>query len=223
VSSDDSTYARLRAAIVEGRYAPGERLIEVKLASELEASRGPIREALRRLDAEGLVVHERNRGAIVRPLTLAEVIDQYELRGRLEAYAAELAAQRATDDELSRLRTAADTFTTVRTDGAGDGIAGVRRLNDANRALHDMILEAAHHTRLSTLVGRTVDLPLVFRAFNRFGDAERERSDMFHHWIVEAIVARDATRASRLMAEHIALGRDAVVAGWSNSRPLERL
>jgi len=91
----------------------------------------------------------------------------------------------------------------------------VRRLSDANRALHDAILDAAHHSRLSTLVARTVDLPLVFRAFRRFGDTERERSDMFHHWIVDAVVAGNGTRASRLMAEHVALGCDAVVAGWA--------
>jgi DNA-binding GntR family transcriptional regulator len=205
----------LRAAIVEGRYAPGERLIEVKLASELELSRTPIREALRRLDAEGLVAHERNRGAVVRPLSLQDVIDHYELRGRLESYAAELAAQRATDAERARLTAAADAFSAVRGDAAGAGIGGVRRLSDANRELHNAILDAAHHSRLSTLVARTVDLPLVFRAFSRFGDPERERSDMFHHWIVDAIVARNATRASRLMAEHVALGCDAVVAGWN--------
>ena len=206
-SIDHTAYERLRQAIVEGRYAPGERLIEVRLAEELELSRTPIREALRRLDAEGLVVHERNRGAIVRSMTIDEVIDIYELRGRLESYAAELAAERSGDTERAELVAATNIFSEVRAETSDAGIGGVRRLSDANRTVHDVILGAAHHSRLSTLLARTVDIPLVFRAFSRFGPTERERSDMFHHWIVEAIVASDAPRASRLMAEHIALGR----------------
>ena len=87
-------YEQVRAAIVENRYAPGQRLIEQRLAAELGLSRTPVREALRILEAEGLVVSERNRGATVRPLSPTEVVDLYGLRIRLESYAAELAAER---------------------------------------------------------------------------------------------------------------------------------
>jgi len=219
-------YDGIRAAIVEGRYAPGERLVEVKLADELQVSRTPVREALRRLEVDGLVVIERNRGAMVRPITLTEVIDLYELRGRLESYAAELAAERATAAERERLLEAAEAFSILVPDAddaddpADDArddsaeVAAVRRLSAANRALHDTILIAAHHARLGTLLSRAVDVPMVFRAFRRFGPAERRRSDLFHQLIVEAIVAGEASRASRLMAEHVALGRDAVTATW---------
>jgi DNA-binding GntR family transcriptional regulator len=204
-------YEQVRAAIVENRYRPGQRLIEQRIAAELGLSRTPVREALRILEAEGLVISERNRGAMVRPLSPTEVVDLYGLRIRLESYAAQLAAERITDAELAELADAADDFGAVRHDVDVTTIEGVRRLNEANRRFHDRILAAARHDRLATMLARTVDIPLVFQAFRSFGPAEIERSDTFHHLIVEAISRRDGARAAALMAEHIAQGRDAVL------------
>ena len=204
-------YEQLRAAIVENRYRPGQRLIEQRIAAELGLSRTPVREALRILQAEGLVVSERNRGAIVRPLSPTEVVDLYGLRIRLESYASELAADRITEAELGELVDAADGFGAVRGEVDVSTIEGVRRLNEANRRLHDRILAAARHDRLATMLARTVDIPLVFQAFRSFGPAEIERSDTFHHLIVDAIGRHDGPRAAALMAEHIAQGRDAVL------------
>ena len=93
-------YRRVRTAIVENRYPPGQRLVEQRLAEELGLSRTPVREALRMLEAEGLVVSRRNRGAMVRPLSATEVVDLYGLRIRLESYAVEVATERATETEL---------------------------------------------------------------------------------------------------------------------------
>jgi DNA-binding GntR family transcriptional regulator len=204
-------YQQLRAAIVENRYRPGERLVEQRIAADLGLSRTPVREALRILEAEGLVVSERNRGAIVRPLSPTEVVDLYGLRIRLEAYAAELAAERITEPELVELADAADEFRHVRLTVDTSDIEGARRINEANLTLHERILGAARHVRLAAMLARTVDIPLVFQAFRTFGPAEIERSDMFHHLIVDAIGRHDGTRAARLMAEHIAQGRDAVL------------
>src|SRR5262249_15295680 len=107
-------YAQVRAAIVENRYPPGHRLVEQRIAEELGLSRTPVRDALGRLEAEGLVVSERNRGAMVRPLSQTEVVDLYGLRIRLESYAVEVATERATETELGELVTAADEFGAVR-------------------------------------------------------------------------------------------------------------
>ena len=204
-------YAQVRAAIVENRYPPGHRLIEQRIAEELGLSRTPVREALRMLEAEGLVVSERNRGAIVRPLSQTEVVDLYGLRIRLESYAVEVATERITEQELGELVDAADAFGTVRRSVDNAAVEGARMLNEANRRFHDGILSAARHHRLSTMLARTVDIPLVFQAFRTFGPAEIERSDTFHHLIVDAMCRRDAGRAGSLMAEHIAQGRDAVL------------
>jgi DNA-binding GntR family transcriptional regulator len=139
------------------------------------------------------------------------VVDLYGLRIRLEAYACELAAVRITEAELGELVAAADEFGDVRSSIDVETIAGVRRLNEANRRFHDTILAAARHHRLAAMIGRTVDDPLVFQAFRMFGPAEIERSDLFHHLIADAIGRREAGRAAALMAEHIAQGRDAVL------------
>ena len=204
-------YARVRAAIVENRYPPGHRLVEQRIAEELGLSRTPVREALRMLEAEGLVVSERNRGAMVRPLSSTEVVDLYGLRIRLEAYAVEVATERATEAELGELVAAADAFGDVRRSVDSDTVEGVRQLHEANRRFHDGVMTAARHHRLEAMLVRTVDTPLVFQAFRTFGPAEIERSDTFHHLIAEAMCRRDANRAGALMAEHIAQGRDAVL------------
>lgn len=206
-------YEQVRAAIVESRYPPGHRLVESKLAAELGLSRTPVREALRLLQAEGLVVSERNRGAMVRPLSPTEVDDLYGLRIRLESYAVELATERATETDLGALVEAADAFGAVVADAEVDvgSVEGVRRLHEANRTFHDGILDGARHHRLASMLSRTVDIPLVFQAFRSFGPTEIERSDTFHHLIAEAMCRRDGQRAAALMAEHIAQGRDAVI------------
>ena len=206
-----NAYERVRAAIVENRYIPGQRLVEQRIAEELGLSRTPVREALRRLEAEGLVVSERNRGAMVRPISATEVVDLYGLRIRLESYAVEVATERATEHELGELVAAADGFSAVRHAVDVDSIEGVRSLHEANRRFHDGLIGAARHHRLAAMLARTVDIPLVFQAFRSFGATEIERSDTFHHLIVEAMCRRDPTRAAALMGEHIAQGRDAVL------------
>jgi DNA-binding GntR family transcriptional regulator len=204
-------YRHLRAAIVENRYPPGHRLVEQQLAAELGLSRTPVREALRMLEAEGLVVSERHRGAMVRPLSPTEVVDLYGLRIRLESYAVELATERAEETELGTLVDAADAFRDAIRAPDVDSVAGVRRVHEANRVFHDGVLAAARHRRLTGMLARTVDIPLVHQAFRSFGPAERERSDTFHHLVAEAMCRRDPRRAGALMAEHIAQGRDAIL------------
>jgi DNA-binding GntR family transcriptional regulator len=210
-------YTQVRSAIVENRYPPGLRLVEQRIAEELGLSRTPVREALRMLEAEGLVVSERHRGAMVRPLSETEVVDLYGLRIRLEAYAVEVATERATEAELGQLVAAAGRFGEVRRTVDTGTDEGVRLLHDANRLVHDGIVAAARHHRLTAMLARTVDTPLVFQAFRRFGPAEVERSDTFHHLVVEAMCRRDPGRASALMAEHIAQGRDAVLDALATS------
>ena len=212
----------MRAAIVENRYSPGQRLVEQRLAEELGLSRTPVREALRMLEAEGLVVSERNRGAMVRPLSPTEVVDLYGLRIRLESYAVEVATERATEPELGELVAAADAFSRIRRTTDVEAIAGVRLIHEANRRFHDRIIVSARHRRLATMLARTVDIPLVFQAFRTFGTAEIERSDTFHRLIAEAMVRRDAMRAAALMAEHIAQGRDAVLDAMAVAEETER-
>ncbi|MGA2519593.1 MAG: GntR family transcriptional regulator, partial [Acidimicrobiales bacterium] len=108
-----SAYQQIRQGIVEGVYRPGERIVETRLADDLQLSRTPIREAIRMLQSEGLVHSLPNRGATVRALTAEDIGDLYEVRGRLEALAGELAASRATTEQIERLGAADAAFATA--------------------------------------------------------------------------------------------------------------
>lgn len=217
-ASVDAAYRQIRAAIVEGTYASGERLVEQRLADELAVSRTPLREALRRLEAEGLVVIEPNRGASVRALTVDDVVDLYELRARLEGYAAERAASRRTAEQLTRLDEALAGFEAAtrspaaRTTPSEPGLAELRELNVWNSAFHAVIVEAAAHVRLDAILARTVDHPLVFEAFRRFDPDELARSATFHRLVRDAIAAGDTRRAGLLLEEHVMQGRDVLLA-----------
>lgn len=209
----ERAYAHIRRGIIEGRYPPGARLVEAQLSTSVGASRTPVREALRRLASEGLVVTERNRGAHVRPLDRAAIADLYDVRARLEGYGAELAATRATDDDIGALRAAADRF---------DRAGSTWEREDANRRFHQRLLLASRHERLPALVAGAVDAPLVFQALQRFSPAEMERSALFHHLIADAVARRDGHRASRLMTEHILQGRDALLEAMADHDEADR-
>lgn len=215
--NSQTAYAQIRQAIVEGRYRPGQRLIEQRIAEEFELSRTPVREALRRLEAEGLVLSEPNRGAVVRDVSMEDVADLYGLRARLEAYAAELAASRIEAHEIEELDAGIADFGAALTSGSTDNIEMTRAIDAANRQIHGTILAAARHERLGRLLERTVDIPLVFQAFRQFDRAETERSHLFHQLLRDAIVSGDGRRASALMFEHVMQGRDVLVGHLESS------
>jgi DNA-binding GntR family transcriptional regulator len=209
-----SAYEQIRTAIVEGRYEPGVRLVEQRIAAEFDLSRTPVREALRTLEAEGLVRIERNRGATVRGLTIEEVVDLYDLRSRLEGYAAELAALRHDDADLAVIDAGIAAFGTA-VASTGADVERARALNEANAAIHLGIVAAARHDQLEQLLLRTVDASLVFRAFRTFRPAQTRQSHEFHQLIRHAIAAREPARAGALMMEHILQGRDVLLEGLS--------
>jgi len=207
----DGPYEKIYQRIVDGTYLPGQRLIEQRIAEELDVSRTPVREAFRRLDTAGLIVAERNRGAIVRAVSPQEVLDLYELRSRLESLASERAAERATEDELSLMADAVAGFGAAVKRARTLSEEAVRDLATWNKTFHELIVESARHKRLAELLRLTVDAPLVFRSFQKFSHVEYKRSDLFHQLILDAIRMGDGPRAGRLMSEHIDQGRDVLL------------
>jgi DNA-binding GntR family transcriptional regulator len=205
-------YNALRNAIIEGEFRPGERIIEQRVAADLQLSRTPVREAVRMLAADGLVIATRHRGAIVRPLERADVLDLYELRARLESYAAELASSRAQEADLAEIEAGIRDFTAAMGREDLDALDRTRLYSQANRRVHNAIIEASGHARLGHILASTVDTPLVFRAFREFSRAELERSNNFHQMICDRIAEHEPARASALMYEHIMEGRDRVLA-----------
>jgi DNA-binding GntR family transcriptional regulator len=210
--STRAAYEKIRQAIIEGRYLPGQRLIEQRIAEEFALSRTPVRESLRMLEAEGLVRSEPNRGAVVRPVSVEEVADLYALRALLESFAAELAASRITDEDMRHLDRGIAMFGESIKAAIGGTLDGIRAVNEANQMIHSAITRGARHERLTQLLARTVDVPLVFQAFRQFGRQEMERSHLFHRLIRDAIAEHDGARAGRLMTEHVLQGRDVLIA-----------
>jgi DNA-binding GntR family transcriptional regulator len=215
-------YDRIRRCIVDGSYPSGSRLVEQTLSAELSLSRTPIREALRRLESEGLILYRPNRGAVVRTTDPGEVADLYELRARLESYAAELAAVRSTPGDRQALLEATDAFDRVVGVNPRHGPCTAEErwaLHEANGRFHRAIVTAARHERLLQMLDRTVDVPLVYQALERFEPAELERSALFHRMIARAVVTGEGARAGRLMAEHILLGRDRLLNTFDSDQP----
>ena len=212
--STATAYHQIRRWIVEGRFRPGERLIEQRIAVDLDLSRTPVREALRMLQSEGLVRFEANRGATVRSLTIDEIADLYELRARLESMGAELAAAWATADQLERLEAAETAFAEAAAEAEarnGDPEA-TRQVFHRNDVFHLTLLEAAHHERLTQALIRTVDHTLVYQAFRHYQPSGLERSVLFHGLITKAVRRGEGVRAGGLIYEHIMEGRDQLLA-----------
>lgn len=185
----------LRDALLQSKFSAGERLVETQLAEMLGVSRTPVREALSKLEAEGLVEPVATGGVVVRDLE-SELVEIYELRRRLEGYAAALAAQRITDDEL-------DALDEVRREALAmiDQPSPERRA-ELNNRFHALLTDASHSPRLVRLVNDYRDY-FLNRDFIRYYDRETGmRQHEQHREIVEALRERDATRCEQLVWDH---------------------
>ena len=187
----------LREEILASRLAPGTELGEAALARSLGISRGPLREALGQLTAEGLVTIVPRRGAVVTRLTRKEFIDAYQLREALESLAIRLAVPRLTAGQRAELR--AMTECMERQAAAGD----TGGFFETNRAFHRLLVEAsdnakleAVHSQLIAQMGR-----LLSRSAELRGGLEQSAAE--HRALLAAIDAGDAALSARLMEEHI--------------------
>lgn len=197
--------------ILLGEYEPSGRLVEEHLARVLGVSRTPVRQALTRLEAEGLVEIVPNNGAIVRKLGLQEVWDVYDLRALLEGHAARPAASRIKKPALSRLREVAAEMEALE-DGRFSGREEETRwLVARNQVFHGGIAEAGRNGRLKGLLDRTVELPLVFKAFYWYTPEERLVSNHHHRQLLRSLEQGDGERAEIVMREHVYEGRDTVI------------
>jgi DNA-binding GntR family transcriptional regulator len=186
---------RLQEAIFNGVYAPGERLREVELARELQVSRGPVREALLRLEREGLVHNEWHRGTTVMTVSADDAAELNSLRAALEDLAVRCAVERATEEELAAVEDVADRM--ART---GDVYAMVR----LDMEFHDAVYAAAGHRRLRA-AWEAIRSQVFLFLLTRVGAGERGYADHVpdeHLRLARALRARDADAALRLFAEH---------------------
>jgi len=193
----DAATEALRDRILHGALAAGTPLRQEALAAELGVSRIPLREALQRLEAEGLVVLLPHRGAVVAELPLDQVRELFELRAMLEADLIRRAVPRATASDHAEVRAAADAFAAALTVGA------VSDLGAANFRLHQALYRPAGRPQSLELFGRLhqqSDRFLRLQLTLTDGGARAVRE---HRAIAAASRRRDATGAARLVRQHI--------------------
>src|SRR3954454_5691006 len=183
----------IRAAILDGVYAPGDELPEVTLADELGLSRTPIREALLALQAAGLVEATRGRSARVRARTLDELMDGYELRAEVEAYTARRAAQHVSAEELAELWVSCDRFGVH---AEGDDM---RVLVHENLVFHDLVHRASRNRRAPEIIRGLLEMPLVYASYEMYTLEKRQRTEQRHRAITRALEAGEADLAATLM------------------------
>jgi DNA-binding GntR family transcriptional regulator len=192
----DAAYERLLEAILAGRLASGAELSEVALAAELQVSRTPVHEAIRRLSADGLVNVSGAGPARVAEFTENDIREIYEMRVCLERAAVERAAVRMTDEQLASLREAAEPLADATARG------WTAKALEFDVLFHDRIAEACGNERLRREIRKYRHL---VRAFCRMsGNADNLRSAYEEHLaILGALEARDAQAAGLAMSEHI--------------------
>jgi DNA-binding GntR family transcriptional regulator len=207
----DGVYERLRREIIAGRYSPGSRLVEERLAQDYGVSRTPIRQALARVAQEGLVRIYPHRGAVVRSFDRDDLIAAYDLRAVLEGYAAAQAATRISELQLRVLEDAARALEASLHADFSSREAEVLYLVEHNQIFHNTIVVAAGNERLATLLSTVLDVPMQFRSFNWYTAEERHVSNFFHRSVISALQQGNGERARSMMQEHIYRGRDVLL------------
>lgn len=188
---------QLRDGIMQGRYAPGQRLIEADLTRDLGVSRGPLREAFRRLSAEGLLEMVPHRGALVRRLSLREMLELFEIRLALEALAVRLATA-AVAEPAARGRFEAD-IAPIWVESPRFGASYI----EENTRFHEAIVTASGNQQLLALT-RQLQLPLIMYQLGGMLTAELlARSVADHRAIAAAILGGEADLAEKRIRSHL--------------------
>lgn len=191
-----NVYQQIRNSIVSGELAPGQRVTETKLAESLNVSRTPIREAVQRLETEGVLRHSPRQGLIVRQLEYQEVVELYAMRLVLESTAAALSAQQATEPEIEILSDIVDMEGSVETGDAEQSI-------NYNKVFHETLAQSAHNRYLIDSIRSLDNSMILLGGSTLVSEDRRKQAVQEHRAVVEAIKLRDAEAAKDAMAHHI--------------------
>ncbi len=204
-SLQDRVFRALRTAILEGRLPADEKITEQDVSEVLNVSRTPLREAFRRLEAEGLVAPSPSRGVVVRGLTWQDFEDIYEIRGVLEPLAARRAATRISAEALEELRRHLE---------VSEFHASRKRFKDAeteNHEFHQIIYQACGNARLRTLLVGLSDYVHQSPLYQEHGPGASPDLLEEHRQMYEALAKHDARAAERLARIHATNNRERVI------------
>lgn len=199
-SAAEFAYATLRGEIMEGQLPPGQRLREQELSERLQVSRTPVREALSRLQADGLLVMQPRSGLAVAELDDAGVIELYETREALEATAAQLAARYANPRDIAAMRSILAAEELAPEDPV--------QLQRHNRAFHATLLAASHNRFLLKSLQVLHDALALLGPTTLARTGRREQAQAEHRRILEAIEKRDSATAEAEMRAHVRHGAE---------------
>ncbi len=190
-------FESVRGAIISGVLKPGERLMEVQLAEKLGVSRTPIREAIRKLELEGLVIMIPRKGAYVADLSIKDITDVLEIRAALEGLASSLAALRITDEEIKQIELNAMQFDKAIEADDFEGIV------QADIEFHDNIFKATRNEKLMQINNNLREQVQRFRIMYISKSNKSKALAKDHFEIAEAISRRDIDMAEKIAKEHI--------------------
>lgn len=193
----DVVFRTLRQAILTGDMKPGERLLEIQLANKLGVSRTPIREAIRMLELEGLVVMVPRRGAQVAQITEKSMSDVLEVRCALDELAVELACNRITEEEKEEMRVACDAFEKATL------TKEVHVIAKADVEFHDIIFKVAGNPRLTQMVNNLAEQMYRYRFEYIKDESQHPMLVEEHRKICENISKGDVAASKAAIKEHI--------------------
>jgi DNA-binding GntR family transcriptional regulator len=200
----DVAYEAIRQRILDGTYETGFHLKEEVIAATVGASRTPVREALRRLNSEGLVDFVAHQGMFVANWAAEDLDEIFGLRALLESYGCRLAARRIDDAGLDRLEELANEMSRLHDEQGAEASDEIARLNNE---FHQILIESSGNRRLASMVRHIVAVPLVYRTFHRYDEQALNRSLAGHHELVVAMRERDPDWAASVMRSHILAAR----------------
>lgn len=215
----EAVYQQLKTAILTGVFRPGQTLRQEDVARQLGVSRGPLREALPKLEAEGMIIATPHRGCTVVSLAPAEIIEIFELRAMLEASLAKVAARKKEPDAVRRLREIASTMRSLE---VGASTADQQRWFDLNYELHDILLTVAgrrHHLRVLQIVRALAEpyIRMEIGLTGSFAEAQEE-----HERLIDAFAAGDCETLERLTREHVQRTAHRIIEALRESKIGER-
>ena len=197
--ASERAYAEIRGLILAGDASPGTPLREEALADIVGVSRTPVREALKRLEAEHYAIRTPGGRLVVAAWDVDDVAEIFALRAMLEGHAAARAARRLSPDGLSALKACNQALH----DALAADEPDVARFLAENRRFHDLVIGASASARLATMLASLVEQPIVRRTATRYARDDLMRSANEHDQLIQAFAARDADWARAVMAAHI--------------------
>jgi len=198
-------FEQLKGMILRGEISPGRRIVESEIALSMGISRTPVREAVHKLEAEGLLTALSKGGYAVRGLTISDIEDTFDIRSILESFAGYLAAKRHTEGELIALEMKIDEF--QRYLDRGD----LKRLSAVNTEFHEALYELSRSNRLIKMIHGLKDEIHFLRKIILNSEEMARLSNRDHREIVKAIQQRDAKKVERQLKEHILRGKEFVL------------